>query len=105
MELDIEKILKNEGPCRPCEIRKKLKEKPEYKSYAQDEGRTLDVLIQRALIKLGDRVHREYRGRQRVFYSLRKEARAKVEEEALISMTRFLIFPRKIYIKQEFIKK
>lgn len=83
MELDILKILKNEGPCRPCEIREKLKEKSEYKSYALTHGndRVLDVLIQRALVKLGDRVQRQYRGRQQVFYSLRKEARVKVEEE------------------------
>lgn len=79
IEMDVEKILKNEGPCRPCEIREKLKQKVECKNY--DDDRTLDVLIQRALVKLGDKVHREYGGRQRVFYSIKEEAKPQVENE------------------------
>jgi len=78
MEVDIERILIDEGPCRPCEIREKLKQKPECKSY---DARVLNVFIQRGLVKLGDGVYREYRGRQRIFCSIRKEHEQKVENE------------------------
>jgi len=76
-ETDVLNVLKNEGPCRPCQIRKKLCEKTEYKSRGD---RDLDAAVSRALAALDDKVHRERRSNH-IFYSIRKEAKQKVEKE------------------------
>ncbi len=78
IDTDILKVMQNGGPYRPCQIREKLREKKEYNNYHDD--RVFDATIARGLAKLGDKVIREQRSGHS-FYSIRKEAKQKVEKE------------------------
>jgi hypothetical protein len=78
IRIDILSILEEQGPSRPSEIREKLKLRLDYKEYSD---RSLDVIIRRALKDLEEKkiVCREVKGFQMVVYSLREDAKHKIE--------------------------
>lgn len=75
LETDVLKVLKNGKEYRICQIQQKLKEKPEYKNH---DKRGLEASIARVLARLDEKVCRQSRSGH-VFYSIRREARPKVE--------------------------
>jgi len=81
LETDIINILKREGAARPSQIREKLQPQSQYKKKYVD-NRSFDVIISRSLNKLKEKgiVHKDDRGHQEVYYSLKEDAKHKIEK-------------------------